>query len=62
MFRQFDGRDVLEINDAGFVGLHNGGTGSGQLRIYEDDDNGANFSAFQVGTQSGDITYTSTDC
>jgi len=58
MFRQFDGRDVLEINDAGFVGLHNGGTGSGQLRIYEDDDNGANFTAFQVGTQSGDITYT----
>ena len=58
MFRQFDGRDVLEINDAGFVGLHNGDTGSGQLRIYEDDDNGANFTAFQVGTQSGDITYT----
>jgi len=58
MFQQFDGRDVLEINDAGFVALHNGDSGSGQLRIYEDDDNGANFTAFQVGTQSADITYT----
>ena len=58
MFRQFDGRDVLEINDAGFVALHNGTTGPGQLRFYEDDDNGSNFTAFQVGTQSADITYT----
>ena len=58
MFQQFDGRDVLEINDAGFVALHNGDSGSGQLRIYEDDDNGANFTALQVGTQSADITYT----
>ena len=58
MFRQFDGRDVLEINDAGFVALHNGTTGPGQLRLYEDDDNGSNFTAFQVGTQSADITYT----
>ena len=55
MFQQFDGRDVLEINDAGFVALHNGDSGSGQLRIYEDDDNGANFTAFQVGTQNGQI-------
>ena len=58
MFQQYDGRDVLEINDAGYVALHNGTTGSGQLRIYEDDDNGANFTAFQVGTQAADITYT----
>lgn len=33
-------------------------TAAGILRIYEDTDAGTNFSAFTVGTQSGDITYT----
>jgi len=58
IFKQFDGRNILEVNDAGFVALANGATGSGQLRIYEDTDNGTNFTALQVGTQSADITYT----
>ena len=58
MFQQYDGRTILEINDAGYVALANGATGPGQLRIYEDTDNGTNFTAFQVGTQSADITYT----
>ncbi len=43
---------------AGYIGLTNGASGPGQLRLYEDTDNGTNYSAFQVGTQSGDITYT----
>ena len=58
LFQQFDGRTLLDINDGGFVAIANGDAGSGQLRIYEDSDNGTNFTAFQVGTQSGDITYT----
>jgi hypothetical protein len=29
-----------------------------EIRLYEDTDNGTNYSAFKVGTQSGDITYT----
>ena len=58
LFNQYDGRTILEINDAGYVALTNGATGPGQLRIYEDTDLGTNFSAFQVGTQSADITYT----
>ena len=57
-FNQYDGRTLLDINDGGFVGIANGATGPGQLRLYEDTDNGTNYSAFQVGTQSGDITYT----
>jgi len=57
-FNQYDGRTLLEVNDGGFVAIANGATGPGQLRIYEDTDNGTNFTAFQVGTQSGDITYT----
>ena len=57
LFNQYDGRTILEINDAGFVALHNGTTGSGELRIYEDDDVGSNYSGFKVGTQSADIDY-----
>ena len=58
LFNQYDGRTILEINDAGYVAIANGATGPGQLRIYEDTDLGTNFTAFQVGTQSADITYT----
>ena len=57
LFNQYDGRTILEINDAGFVALHNGTTGSGELRIYEDDDVGSNYSGFKVGTQAADIDY-----
>ena len=57
-FNQYDGRTLLDINDGGWVGIHNGATAAGQLRLYEDTDNGTNFTAFQVGTQSGDVTYT----
>jgi cytoskeletal protein CcmA (bactofilin family) len=58
LFQQFDGRTLLDINDGGYVAISNGDAGSGQLRIYEDSDNGTNYSAFQVGSQSADITYT----
>ena len=47
LFNQYDGRTILEINDAGYVALANGATGSGELRIYEDTDNGTNYSGFQ---------------
>ena len=58
LFQQYDGRTLLDINDGGYIAIANGATGPGQLRLYEDTDNGTNFTAFQVGTQSGDITYT----
>ncbi len=57
-FQQYDGRTLLDINDGGYIGIANGATGPGQLRIYEDTDLGTNYTALQVGTQSGDITYT----
>ena len=56
-FNQYDGRTILEINDAGYVALENGATGSGELRIYEDTDNGSNYTGFKVGTQSANIDY-----
>lgn len=33
-------------------------TQAAELRLYEDTDNGTNYTAFKVGTQSGDVTYT----
>jgi len=59
-----NGTTVFKVADGGIatalISLNIGGnsTAAGILRIYEDTDNGTNFSAFQVGTQSGDITYT----
>ena len=58
LFQQYDGRTILDINDGGYVAIANGATGPGQLRLYEDTDLGTNYTAFQVGTQSGDVTYT----
>ena len=39
-FTQFDGHKVLEINDAGFVGVGGNSNASGEIRIFEDTDNG----------------------
>ncbi len=57
-FQQFDGRTILDINDAGFVALANGATGPGELRIYEDTDLGTNYVGLSVGNVS--TTYTLT--
>ena len=56
-FQQYDGRTLLDINDGGYIGIANGATGSGELRIYEDTDNGTNYTGFKVGAQSADIDY-----
>ena len=57
LFQQYDGRTLLDINDGGYIAIANGATGSGELRIYEDTDNGTNYSGFKVGAQSADIDY-----
>ena len=42
-FTQFDGHKVLEINDAGFVGVGGNSNAAGEIRIFEDTDNGSNY-------------------
>ena len=51
-FQQFDGRTLLDINDAGFVGIENGATGPGAIRIFEDSDLGSNYVGLSVGNVS----------
>ena len=43
IFQQYDGRALLDINDGGFVGIYNGATGPGEVRIYEDTDLGSHY-------------------
>ena len=55
-FQQYDGRTLLDINDGGFVGIENGATGPGAIRIFEDTDNGSNYVGLSVGNVSTSYT------
>ena len=55
-FQQYDGRTLLDINDGGFVGIANGATGAGAIRIFEDTDNGSNYVGLSVGNVSTSYT------
>ena len=57
-FQQFDGRTLLDINDGGFVGIANGATGPGEVRIFEDTDNGSNYVGLNAGSISSSFTLT----
>jgi uncharacterized protein YciU (UPF0263 family) len=48
IFKQYDGNILLTIDDAGFVGVHNSAAGPGELRIYEDTDNGSDYVGFKA--------------
>lgn len=43
---------------AGVFRLLGNSTQAAELRLLEDTDNGTNYTAFKVGTQAGDVTYT----
>lgn len=51
------GIDIV-LKGTGTFNLKGNATQAAQLRLYEDTDAGTNFSAFKVGTQASDITYT----
>ena len=55
-FTQFDGNKVLEINDAGFVGVGGNSNAAGEIRIFEDTDNGSNY----VGLSAPNVTTSRT--
>ena len=57
-FQQFDGRTLLDINDGGFVGIANGATSSGEIRFFEDTDNGSNYVGLNAGSISSSFTLT----
>ena len=57
VFQQFDGNKVFEINDGNFVGVGGNATAAGQIRIYEDTDNGSHYSGFTVGNLTASVAY-----
>ena len=57
-FQQYDGRTLLDINDGGFVGIANGATSSGEIRFFEDTDNGSNNIGINAGSISSSFTLT----
>jgi hypothetical protein len=56
-FNQYDGNLLLDINDGGWVGLHNAAAGPGELRFYEDTDLGSNYTGFKAGNATASISY-----
>ena len=58
IFQQFDGNKVLEINDSGFVGIGGNSNAAGEIRIFEDTDNGNNYVGLSVGNVSTAYTLT----
>ena len=52
IFQQFDGNKVLEINDSGFVGIGGNSNAAGEIRIFEDTDDGNNYVGLKVGNVS----------
>ena len=58
IFQQFDGNKLLEINDGGFVGIGGNSNAAGEIRIFEDTDNGSNYVGLSVGNVSTAYTLT----
>ena len=56
-FTQFDGNKVLEINDAGFVGVGGNSNAAGEIRIFEDTDNGSGYVGFSAPNVTTSRTY-----
>ena len=52
IFQQFDGNKIFEINDGNFVGVGGNATAPGEIRIYEDSDNGSNYSGFKAAAST----------
>ena len=57
IFQQFDGNKVLEINDGGFVGIGGNSNAAGEIRIFEDTDNGSNYVGFSAPNVTTSRTY-----
>lgn len=47
----------FQAKGAGVYRLLGTASQAAELRLYEDTDNGTNYTAFKVGTQAGDVTY-----
>ena len=56
-FLQADGFKVAEINDGGFLGVGGNSNAAGEIRIFEDTDNGSNYVGFSAPNVTTSRTY-----
>ena len=57
IFQQYDGNKILEINDGNYVGIGGNSAGAGEIRIYEDTDNGTHYTGFKAGNNTASVAY-----
>ena len=57
IFQQFDGNKIFCIDDGNFVSVGGNATAPGEIRIYEDTDNGSHYSGFKVGNLTSSVAY-----
>ena len=57
IFQQYDGNKILEINDGNYVGIGGNSAGAGEIRIYEDTDNGSHYTGFKAGNNTASVAY-----
>ena len=57
IFQQYDGNNILEINDGNYVGIGGNAAGAGEIRIYEDTDNGTHYTGFKAGNNTASVAY-----
>jgi hypothetical protein len=57
IFQQYDGNKIFEINDGNYVGIGGNATAPGEIRIYEDTDNGSHYTGFKAGNNTASVAY-----
>ena len=57
IFQQFDGNKIFCIDDGNFVSVGGNATAPGEIRIYEDTDNGSHYTGFKAGNLTASVAY-----
>ena len=57
IFQQFDGNKLFCIDDGNFVSVGGNAAAPGEIRIYEDTDNGTHYTGFKAGNNTASVAY-----
>ena len=57
VFKQYDGNILLDINDGNFVGIGGNSAAPGEIRIFEDTDNGSHYVGFKAVNNTESESY-----
>ena len=58
IFQQYDGNKIiLQSDDGNFVSVGGNASAPGEIRIYEDTDNGSHYTGFKAGNNTASVAY-----